>query len=695
MKKVIVVESAAKTKTIRRFLRGEYEVIACGGHIVDLANAGLGIDVENGFSCIVEPIDNRRIEKLKTSLAGADEIYLATDPDREGESIAADIVEYCIPQNKSVQRIEFNAIVFHAVKEALENPRQINENRVTAQRARRSLDRLIGFILSAMSKFDPEGPHLPSVGRVLSPSVSLVVDRERERRSFIPRTYWTIYALLHHHGQEITAAISGEWDDFNRSKKAVTQLQDMKSMWVYACSEDRENTHHPLPPYTTDTLQDDADRLFGINPEFTMELAQQLYQGVEINGKSQALITYMRTDSTRVSPDGLNLAKKALIARKQLGVYSGRKWEPDSGAQDAHEAIRPTTPENPELFPESLIDKLDENMLNLYRLIYFRFLASQMKPAIYRTTHLELHAGDFKGEAEGHRLISEGFLKIYQQIYPGYGLKESDIPTLSKGTELSIVRVWPETQRTTPPPRYREGALVRELKRRGIGRPSTYGNTLKKIKKGQEGYGYVQKVGKTLRPTDRGEKLCEYLHSRYQQVISYDYTAGMESGLSDIERGSLTYEEFLDREFAWLRGPYEHVIHEGWLDKDKPTPAQIKRLKELAERTETQVPDEAYRSKRKVTIWINKLKQKTTKPSIEISDIEEVDVRGVPCFRVRLFISGHIPKEEWQFLKNNKMKYKKPADGLPPCFQFQRQDYKSVNTMRDGLIEHYGFSDKL
>jgi DNA topoisomerase-1 len=692
VKKVIIVESAAKTKTIRRFLRGEYVVIACGGHIVDLAPGSLGIDVESGFSCTVEPMDQKRVDYLKRNLMDADEIYLAMDPDREGEAIAADIFENCVPPGTNVQRIEFNAIVFHAVREALENPRQIDQNLVSAQRARRSLDRLVGFILSAMSKHDPQGPNLPSVGRVISPAVSLIVDREKERRGFIERRYWTVQTLLDYQGHEIEAAISGEWNNFDEAKKAVEALQRIGSMRVSDCSENSEHFQNPMPPYTTDTLQDDADRLLGFSPEITMKLAQHLYQGVEINGNPQALITYMRTDSTRVSPEALNLAKKALMARKELGgeLYFGRTWKPDSSAQDAHEAIRPTVPENPDFFPEALDGKLDRSILVLYRLIYFRFLASQMRPALYHTTHLDFESGGFKAIAEGHRLISAGFLRIYKKLYPEYGLKETDLPAINQDTEVPIIRTWPEMRKTEPPHRYREGALVRELKRRGIGRPSTYGETLKKIKRGTDGYGYVEKIGKTLRPTDRGEKLCEYLHSRYPKVVSYEYTAGMETGLSDIEHGKLRYEEFLDREFTWLRPPYEQASREGWLDKDKPTPAQVKFLKELAVKTSTQISEEVFQSKREVEVWIEKLKKiENDKPKYSISEVAQVDVGAVKCYRVELFVNGNIQQAEGVFLKSKKMKHKKTTAGRRSCFQFTRQDYESVKAIRELLIERY------
>lgn len=251
MKEVIVVESGAKTKTIRRFLRGAYDVIACGGHIMDLSDDGLGIDVDNHFAYHEKPIKQNgqdKVERVKERLRDADCVYLGTDPDREGEAIAADLQKHCVPPNADVHRIEFNAIVYHAVREALENPRDINESRVEAQRARRAIDRLIGFIISSMAQFDPDGPRCPSVGRVLAPAVSLVVDREREIREFTPRHYWTIHARLRHEDHNLDATLDGEWEDFDEAKNAVKTLQESGEMYVTQCKEDPNDEMNPRPP---------------------------------------------------------------------------------------------------------------------------------------------------------------------------------------------------------------------------------------------------------------------------------------------------------------------------------------------------------------------------------------------------------------------------------------------------------------
>ncbi len=697
MKPVIVVESSAKTKTIRQFLHGEYDVTACGGHIIDLPEDRLGIDVEDGFEYEVEPITfrgNDKVEQVRDRLADYEEIYIATDPDREGEAIASDLMEYCVPEQANVQRIEFNAIVYHAVVEALEEPRALDEDRVEAQRARRALDRLIGFIISTMAQFDPEGPGLPSVGRVQSPAVSLVVDREEDIQEFTPRKYWTAHTELETEEDSFEARLEGDWDEFDRAREIVEELNQAGSMQVESVEIDPEDEQNPPPPYTTDTLQEDADLLLGFSPERTMKLAQRLYQGVEVQGSPIALITYMRTDSTRLSPTALNMAKEALTDREGKEFYKGRPWRPAGAEQDAHEAIRPTQADEPDCYPEALEEELSEDEFNLYRLIYYRFLASQMVPAVYKTTTVELSGAGRRASAEGSELLKPGFLTYFRQIRETAGRDDVDLPPLTEGTELPMVRSWPEPEQTYPPPRYREGSLVGELKKRGIGRPSTYGTILEKIKRSRDGFGYVRKIGRsgTLQPTDRGERLCEYLHRKYPQVISYEYTAKMEEGLARIEQGDEEYLEFLEREFEWLRDPYEETLDRGWLHGEAPTPAQVRFLRSLEEQTDHEVPEDVFQSKDEVSRWIDRL-QEEVEPEIRVGPIYPADVDGVKCYRFLLFFNFPLPDEEWEYLRSEKMKYRPGNEDYPPSFQFQRQDRERVETLRDKLLERYSGED--
>lgn len=716
MNQVLVVESGAKTRTIRGFLGGDYDVVASGGHIVDLPDDELGIDIHQDFTFQTVPITGRNgnaVESLKSKIEDADFVYLATDPDREGEAIAADIRDHAVPPGCGVSRIEFNAIVYPAVKEAIENPREIHENRVEAQRARRTLDRLIGFILSSVVKFDPDGPNAPSVGRVQSPAIRLVVDREDEIESFEPRKYWTIAGQMAADGQSFEITLDGEWDEFDQAKTIVETLTEAGSMTVTACDITPEDTQNPLPPYTTDALQNDADFLFNFEPERTMELAQRLYEGVSLTSPSEndsessdvdeaesdsdtesesdtkALITYMRTDSTRVSPSALNLAKETLATREDFGeeLYRGRTWGDDAGAQDAHEAIRPTQPEDPETWPENLEGILEEPLLQLYRLIYYRFLASQMVPATYRTTTLELATDEYEATAVGHELLDPGFLKVWGEIRPGHQWDEIDLPEPTPGTEIDLDRAWPEPEETQPPPRYREGSLVSELKNRGIGRPSTYGTILSKIKRGS-GFGYVRKSGGTLRPTEKGRKLIEYLATEFPLVTDYEYTARMESELDAIEQGQRSYEDFLSTEFEWLLDAYEEAERNGWLESDRATPSQVDYLQTLSEEADVEIPDGVFESKSAVSEWIDDL-QDQIDPTLRLTKIHEADVNGVAVHRFRLYFTQPLPDAEYEYLGDLGLKYKRGGDGREPAFQFQRRDRSMVEDVWETLRDRY------
>lgn len=695
------MESGAKTRTIRGFLGGEYDVVASGGHIVDLPDDELGIDVDNEFSFDVVPIqrgDSNAVDGLKTRLGDADEVYLATDPDREGEAIAADIRDFAVPDGSEVYRIEFNAIVYPVVREAIENPRSVDEERVEAQRARRSLDRLVGFILSSVAKFDPQGPNVPSVGRVQSPAVRLVVDREREIEAFDVREYWSIHTEVGENGVSFTGTLDGEWDAFDGAKTAVEELLDRGEFTVAACTVDPESEQNPLPPYTTDSLQNDADFLLNIPPERTMELAQELYEGVTIgeeeDAESEALITYMRTDSTRVSPAALNLAKETLGKRDDLGedMYQGRTWQAGGQAQDAHEAIRPTHPEDPAFWPENLEGKLNEPLVAVYSLIYHRFLASQMVPAVYRETTLSLEAGEYSAEAVGNELQEPGFLRVWGEVRPGHQRDEISLPTPDEGSTLGISRAWPEPEETQPPPRYREGSLVSELKNRGIGRPSTYGDVLSKIKR--TGFGYVRKVGSTLRPTEKGEALVDYLASEYPRIVDYEYTARMESDLDQIESGALAYREFLESEFEWLEDPYRTAKQNDWLSGDKPTIPQIEFLSDLEAETGTSVPSSVFESKDKVSEWIDKL-QDEIEPTVRLTRIHEASVGGVDVHRFRVYFTHSLPDDEYEYLREKKLKYRSGTQDNPPCFQFQRQDRGVVEERWEELRDRYADGEVL
>jgi DNA topoisomerase-1 len=343
----------------------------------------------------------------------------------------------------------------------------------------------------------------------------------------------------------------------------------------------------------------------------------------------------MRTDSTRVSPSALNLAKETLGERDDLGeeLYQGRTWQAGGQAQDAHEAIRPTHPEDPAFWPETLEGELDEQLVAVYSLIYNRFLASQMVPAVYRETTLELETGEYSAEAVGNELQEPGFLRVWGEVRPGHQRDEVRLPTPEEGSTLNVERAWPEPEETQPPPRYREGSLVSELKNQGIGRPSTYGDVLSKIKR--TGFGYVRKVGSTLRPTEKGEALVDYLAAEYPRVVDYEYTARMESDLDRIETGELGYSEFLAAEFEWLEEPYRTAERNDWLSGDKPTVPQIEFLSDLAAETETSVRSSVFESQQKVSTCIDKL-QDEMEATVRLTSIHEATVGVVDVWLLRV-----------------------------------------------------------
>lgn len=695
LNRVLVVESGAKTKTIRRFLRGEYDVVASGGHIADLPDGSFGIDIDTGFQYHLEP-DDDKVEYLRDRLSDADEVYLATDPDREGEAIAADIRDFAVPTEARIHRVRFNAITYPVVTEALEQPGDIDESRVEAQRARRALDRLIGFILSSHAQHDSDGPRAPAVGRVQSPALRLVVGREREISAFESQRYWELVLLVGKDDSEFRVTLDGEVTEFEVAKATIEDLAK-ETVTVTDSHLDENDEQHPAPPYTTDSLQLEADYLLNLSPERTMALAQQLYEGVELDdGETVALITYMRTDSTRVSPSALNLAKEALSNRDELGddYYSGRTWEISTGAQDAHEAIRPTHPDEETYWPERLEGKLDDELLELYRLIYWRFIASQMIPAVYRTTTLEITAGDHSGVAIGHELLEPGFLEVWADIRPSARRGESALPALKSGDQLDIERAWPELEVTKPPYRYREGDLIGELKERGIGRPSTYSTTISKIKTSGDGHGYVKRSGKTLQPTDKGEALIDYLVERFPQVVDYEYTRRMEEELDLIEAGELEYGDFLEEAFGWLSDAHEQAFENGWLSGEKPSLAQLEFLEQLAAESDTDLPDSIAESRSTVESMIDQLLAEQ-EPKLMLTEITEADVSGIDVYRFRLYYNTRMPDEEFEYLLDKKMKYIEPDANHPHGLQFQRQRYDDVKTLWEQLKDRYTTDDIL
>ena len=554
-KNLVIVESPAKAKTIQKFLGRDYTVNASMGHVRDLPKSELGVDLERDFSPkYVIPRDKRAVVKeLKEKAKEAQRIYLATDPDREGEAIAWHLATAIGADGKPIQRIEFHEITREAIQRAVKAPRQIDMKRVDAQQARRILDRLVGYNLSPL--LWRKVRRGLSAGRVQSVAVRLVVEREREIEAFQPVEYWTVEAELAKRPAKPTRAKQptfratlvqalGKKPELANQEDSQRVLSDLEGAeYRVADVRVKEQTRSASPPFTTSTLQQEAGRKLGFTAKRTMAVAQQLYEGLDVGTEgSVGLITYMRTDSTQIAESAMQEVRRYIQERfgpdnlpETPRVYRTRS----KLAQEAHEAIRPTS-----VFrePESLKQYLTPDQFKLYSLIWKRFVACQMASARYQVTTVDVEAtgtqsrGDYLFRATGSLVIFPGFLTLYRE---GRDDEEQDedvqkpLPELSRGEPLDLVRLLSDQHFTQPPPRYSEATLVKALEEKGIGRPSTYAPTLSTIQE----RGYVERVGKQLRPTELGKIVNDLLVENFPQVIDVDFTANMEEKLDEVASG--------------------------------------------------------------------------------------------------------------------------------------------------------------
>ena len=604
---LIVVESPSKIKTIHQIVGNKYVIKATIGHIMEMPKSRLGVDVEDGFKVTLKPLHGKSnvISDLKKAAKEAGEIFLATDPDREGEAIAEHVCGM-LPHTKRIHRIMFNAITPSEINHALENPTTINLKRVDAQKARRAIDRLIGYLLSPEASYYM-GEKNFSVGRVQSPAVGLIVEREREIANFKPVPYWLLKADYAIKGQSFTAQLkSGRIEDEKEAEELFKKLEAASNHTVKEV-EKSEVQKNPMPPFITSTFQRAAFRAYHYDPKFAMELAQQLYQGVEIKGKQVALITYMRTDSTRISKEGMDMAQKQI--EKQFGeqYYQRRFYKSAKGAQDAHEAIRPA---HPEITPEEVKDSLSEPCYKIYSLIYKRWLASQMKPAVYDKTKATIMSDDIEMEAEGRTLKFEGYLRAY-----GYDLsedetdeKEAKLPPLKEGDALVMSEPRCERKETQPPPRYNSGSLVEKLEKLNIGRPSTYATIVDKIQERQ----YVEELRpkREFKPTERGFRLYDYLKEKRPLVMNYDYTADLEKDLDQIEDGEKDYLTVMEKLFEPLKEVYSNS---SGFAVTKPTAKQLDMAKRLSQAVKKEIPESALVNSKELSKWIDETKEKQGK----------------------------------------------------------------------------------
>jgi DNA topoisomerase-1 len=554
-KPLIIVESPTKAKTIKKFLPARYVVKASVGHVRDLPKSTLGVDVEHDFSPRYLTIKGKGdvIKDLKAAAKAASEVYLATDPDREGEAIAWHLAELLKLENP--KRIELHEITKDAALAALKEPHRIDMPRVNAQQARRILDRLVGYKISPLLWAKVRGGL--SAGRVQSVAVRLIVDREREIRAFLPREYWTITAQLASAGSPIVFPadlhqIDGEKAEITNGDQANAILAALEGAEFRVASvKTRETRRNPAAPFTTSTLQQEASRKLKFRVRKTMQIAQALYEGVDLGGRegTEGLITYMRTDSTRIADSAREAAREYVVGRFGENFYGGgRQYKIKEGAQDAHEAIRPTSAMRT---PESLARVLKRDELRLYQLIWERFIASQMAAAVFDQTTVDIKAtGRFTFRATGSVLKFAGFTAVYEEgvddaVAPADAATESAqagatngkaakarpiLPKTDEGEVLDPKAIEPKQHFTEPPPRFTEASLVRALEENGIGRPSTYSAIVETI----QARGYVEQLERRFHPTEIGEAVNDLLVEHFREIVDLKFTATMEARLDAL-----------------------------------------------------------------------------------------------------------------------------------------------------------------
>ena len=544
--KLIIVESPAKANTIKKFLGGNTKVVASMGHIRDLPKSKLGIDVEHNFEPEYINIRGKGdlIKELKKDAKSSKKVYLATDPDREGEAIAWHLSKMLDVDDSKVTRVTFNEITKTAVQKAIKEPRDIDINLVDAQQARRVLDRIVGYKISpVLWKKVRRGL---SAGRVQSVAVKLIVDREEEIEKFIPEEYWNIYVKLLDEKSKKTFEAKFYGKDGKKQEvhnkeqvdKILSGIENAK--YIVEDVKKGEKKRNPAPPFTTSTMQQEASRKLGFTLKKTMSVAQGLYEGVKIPEKGTVgLITYMRTDSTRISEEARAAAKKHIVEEYGENYYENRYYKTNKEAQDAHEGIRPTYAD---LEPDKIKESLTNDQYKLYKLIYNRFMASQMTAAVYDTMSVTIDANNYTFKANGQNLKFKGFMTLYVE---GTDEKQEEevgiIPELEVKQEVKKQKIEPKQSFTEPPARYTEASLVKALEEKGIGRPSTYSPTITTILERR----YIEKVQKQLMPTELGKVVNKLLVENFSDVVNVEFTANIENQFDNIAEGKENWRKMI------------------------------------------------------------------------------------------------------------------------------------------------------
>lgn len=556
--KLIIVESPAKANTIKKFLGGSTKVVASMGHIRDLPKSKLGINIENDFEPEYINIRGKGdlIKSLKKDAKDAKKVYLATDPDREGEAIAWHLAHILDIPEDSICRVTFNEITKETVQESIKKPRKIDMNLTDAQQARRVLDRIVGYKISPLL-WKKVKPGL-SAGRVQSVAVKLICDREKEIEDFIPEEYWNIYATVK--DEKTKKVFEAKYYGKDGKKKELHKKEEVDSVlkeiengkYIVTDVKKGEKKRTPAPPFTTSTMQQEASRKLGFTLKRTMSIAQGLYEGVKVPEKgSVGLITYMRTDSTRISEEARSAAKQYISTTYGASYYENRYYKTNGNAQDAHEGIRPTYVE---LNPEKIKDSLTTEQYKLYKLIYNRFIASQMSAAVYDTINVNIDVNNNNFKASGQNLKFKGFMTLYVEGNDG---KEDDeestsIPDLEINQEVIKQKLEPKQSFTEPPARYTEASLVKELESKGIGRPSTYSPTITTILERH----YIEKDKKQLLPTELGKVVNKLLTENFTDIINVEFTAKVEEEFDQVAEGKEEWKKVI-REFY---GPFEKEL---------------------------------------------------------------------------------------------------------------------------------------
>ncbi|SKA76423.1 DNA topoisomerase-1 [Clostridium sp. USBA 49] len=556
--KLVIVESPAKAKTIGKYLGKNYIVEASMGHVRDLPKSQLGVDIENQYTPKYITIRGKGelLDKLKKVAKKSEKIYLATDPDREGEAISWHLAQILNIDQAEKCRIEFNEITKNAVKNAIKAPRTINSNLVNAQQARRILDRLVGYEISpVLWKKIKWGL---SAGRVQSVALKLICDREKEIKEFVPKEYWSIECKLHKNGDKKTFIVKLlsknndkiEINSEEESNKIISQLENGE--FIVSKIKKSQKNKNPLPPFTTSTLQQDAYKKLNYTTKKTMSIAQQLYEGIDIKGHGTlGLITYMRTDSVRVSSEAQKSARD-FISNTYGADYipsNPRIFKGKKNIQDAHEAIRPTYIE---LTPDIVKESLKDEQYKLYKLIWNRFMASQMSSCILNTISIDIINGEYTFKAHGSSIKFEGFMKLYE--YLSQEEEEAiNIPELSEGEILSKISINGVQHFTQPLPRFSEASLVKTLEENGIGRPSTYAPIISTLLDRK----YIERNKKTLIPTELGTIVNSMLSHYFKEIVDVEFTAAMESKLDNIEEGKESWIAVVDEFFKPIKKSVE------------------------------------------------------------------------------------------------------------------------------------------